>query len=750
MEPHKTTFSELLPGNNHFIIPVYQRKYTWHTQQCRTLFDNIIDILESRTHDHFLGTCALAPSSTSLMIIDGQQRITTILLLIKAIQDISTEIDKDRPLRLNRYFYLESDDGEQTIRLEHRNSSDKEAFSYIYNAPSVKKAESQFYKNYIYFKNAIVNYIETQESNNQACALRELFDVVKNNLYLITLTLSNDEDPQIIFQTINSTGVPLEIDELVKNYLLMQPNTDAASSEELYQRWVELEALANISRKEEKNKNYFRKFIRWFVISETQNPKIPSLKEKLQIYEHFSGNVCRPNNSKSNCITKMSTYFKLLKYIDRDETAPFDNTDIIDDDIRLLIRKLNNTGQDCIYPFLMAILYDYLNEKHYIQTKEVLKKALTIFLTYVFQVTLTDQKKYLSQQTSSLFNKAKEQMKSAQCTFDQALKDYLETAPTSIRLYTEEELWEFIAGHKHSKDSIEMMLDDLSDLSTKRGSNLVLHDPEGPNEPPKPKESKDLKTDYIGNVTRLTPKGSSGQLASTNDQFGTQLFAIQQETSPNINDYFNDQNHFNTTDIRDYAQQSFTKKDIEDRTLELAMTIAQRYCVDNNRHFIIENSAIPNPPRCTCNVTIAEDNLKIRFNLSGWKDIIIDKSLVTYRWEGFKKIMQQLAKHIDNNHKLDKWANLPYEDEDKFCEVDENYYNKILAVNNNKEDKANEEYIKLADSDLAGTIVSAKSTDNEATVRIIVRYNNDYDILDYIKNTIFPVFGYSPDDIIFE
>ncbi|RVY78055.1 DUF262 domain-containing protein [Helicobacter pylori] len=220
-----------------FSIPVYQRNYTWEEENCKKLLQDIINISQNKK-THFMGSITYIlhhiDDEKSLrqlqefVIIDGQQRITTIMLLLKAIETKipNEEIKKEIDGLLNL--------SGQRLRLKPI-KSDKEAFDLVMQNRSHEiQGVSHIKNNYKFFTKELDNYI------SKGYRIEEIYGAfLRLKIVAIGLELGED-DPQVVFESINATGVQLKGLDLIRNYLMMGENSD--NQNRLYNTyWVPLE-----------------------------------------------------------------------------------------------------------------------------------------------------------------------------------------------------------------------------------------------------------------------------------------------------------------------------------------------------------------------------------------------------------------------------------------------------------------------------------------------------------------------------
>ena len=242
---------DLLSNNDvTFFIPPYQRNYEWTDEQCKVFLDDILKTYRANSNgartEHFFGTVTYFQTDTpfgqpdKLVLIDGQQRITTTMLFLIALRDILQ--DEGLKAYINsRYLKNENvtDDTEYKIKLKQV-ETDWIAYRDLVlgNEIDDKKKTSAVYKNYKYFVNKLLEFKGTGEDINS------FIEKGLNKFSVITLELqprqNQWENPQEIFESMNSIGKPLSLADLVRNYLLLGLDPDVQSS--LYHKyWLKME-----------------------------------------------------------------------------------------------------------------------------------------------------------------------------------------------------------------------------------------------------------------------------------------------------------------------------------------------------------------------------------------------------------------------------------------------------------------------------------------------------------------------------
>lgn len=235
LNANKEKFQSFFMGPNQFVIPFFQRAYVWEVDNWSELWENILEELkelkEGRHSEHFVGTLIVKQKDSSKMgaleyeLIDGQQRLTTICLLLRALQDAS----EDGSLRTWIQGLLVFNDayGTPNLRIVH-SKVDSKYFQQIlmsiennnelfqeYDKKGAGIPESKILSAYLFFRKAIAAL--PQED------IRPVVTILMDRLPVIHMALSKEDDVQQIFDTINSLGVRLTTGELLKNYMFADP-----------------------------------------------------------------------------------------------------------------------------------------------------------------------------------------------------------------------------------------------------------------------------------------------------------------------------------------------------------------------------------------------------------------------------------------------------------------------------------------------------------------------------------------------
>jgi len=328
-----------------FIIPVYQRNYDWSEEQCRQLLYDILEVGRKPGATHFIGSIVFIHEgiyTTSdvrqLVVIDGQQRLTTFSLLYLALYKFSLENGQEEKAQeikdtflINKYVKEES----SKLKLKQSDTNAK-ALKFLSSNNSSDYGEySKVINNYNYFKQNI------SESNIQTI-LNGL-----NSLLFVEISLERGkDDPQRIFESINSTGLELSQADLIRNYILM--GLEPIEQNRIFEHFWEI--IENNAINHSKEESKVSDFIRDYLTFKTK--KIPKIKS---VYEEFKSRFPERNlkfyNDTINELKEFSFYYNKL-------INPSSETDI---EISKELNFINRLEINVSFPFLLPVYKDYKN-----------------------------------------------------------------------------------------------------------------------------------------------------------------------------------------------------------------------------------------------------------------------------------------------------------------------------------------------------------------------------------------------------
>lgn len=238
MDGNKQYLTDLIEGKlTRFVIPVYQRNYDWKPENCGRLFDDLVEVAKTGRKEHFFGSIVSQTPRGTRVVIDGQQRITTVFLLLAAIRaqlkaGAITADDKELAEDIEDYYLLDKKHKkEQKLRLKLV-KSDSEAFKAILDEKEDEYIQgSNVTQNFLYFCGRLAGMDDV--------SVDDLYEAIKS-LCVIDIKLDEADDAQLIFESLNSTGLDLSEADKIRNYVLM--NLDQERQESYYEDfWNKIE-----------------------------------------------------------------------------------------------------------------------------------------------------------------------------------------------------------------------------------------------------------------------------------------------------------------------------------------------------------------------------------------------------------------------------------------------------------------------------------------------------------------------------
>lgn len=259
-----------------YVIPVYQRNYTWKkNKQVKQLLNDIERILKGETKKHFVGTVVYNIVKTDFMVrerevVDGQQRLITMFLIAYALRNIAKNYGEDDVARLITSNYLENNASDKYKYRLQPSVSDDNAYSYIAkDMIDEYEGKSLVMENYNYLYANIEGFVKEYSLMAVINAIREI--------YIVRIELDVDDDAQQIFESINSTGEKLTAADLIRNYIMMRRTNE--EQENIYQKyWLKMEKIFP----ESKN---LAEFIRFYLASKMYT--LTSAKDLYQVFKEY-------------------------------------------------------------------------------------------------------------------------------------------------------------------------------------------------------------------------------------------------------------------------------------------------------------------------------------------------------------------------------------------------------------------------------------------------------------------------------
>ncbi|WQZ66514.1 DUF262 and DUF1524 domain-containing protein [Helicobacter pylori] len=342
MKAREATLLEFFEQNqtNQFVIPIYQRLYSWKKEQCEQLWDDIIKIGgNDKMNGHFIGSILYArvddTHSSTLLIIDGQQRLTTITLLLIALRNHLSEeveiLEKFSRKEIESYLINSNKDSDKKFRLI-LSESDRDTLLSLIDKNKRKPSELslKIMENFELFEKWI--------SENTG-KLETIFKGLEKLMIVWIALDKGKDDPQLIFESMNSKGIELTQTDLIRNYIVME--TEIEKQEDFYNGyWRAMEEDFK------QNKTLFDRFVRHYLTIKTG--KIPNIKKVYEAFKRYQQERGIETEALLQDLQKYCGFFCQIVF--KKEK---------DKDLNKALSFLVDLEMDVIYPLLLELYSDY-------------------------------------------------------------------------------------------------------------------------------------------------------------------------------------------------------------------------------------------------------------------------------------------------------------------------------------------------------------------------------------------------------
>lgn len=263
MKADSTTLLNFIKDNqkNQLVIPIYQRLYSWEKEQCKQLWDDIIKIGgDDKMGGHFIGSILYVRDGVYSLIIDGQQRLTTITLLLTALRDHLNDedefLEKFSCQKIQNLYLINSDKKDDKRFKLILSEPDRDTLLSLIDKDRRKPSEpsSKIMENFKLFEEWI------RKNTNQ---LETIFKGLEKLMIVEIALEKGKDDPQLIFESMNSKGIELTQTDLIRNYIVME--TEIEKQEGFYNKyWRAME------EEFKQNKKWFDRFVRHYLTIKTR------------------------------------------------------------------------------------------------------------------------------------------------------------------------------------------------------------------------------------------------------------------------------------------------------------------------------------------------------------------------------------------------------------------------------------------------------------------------------------------------
>lgn len=352
----EATFNEIMtPSRIQFVIPIWQRTYSWEWQQWNDLWDDLIDLYEKlhkgESAQHFMGPIVLKTLEhkiggiTRWVIIDGQQRLTTLLLMCALIRDKAkaagnTNLVKEIEGHLLFNEYAKKIEDKPKL---HPTEADRKFFDLILNGETLTAdLTSQLHAAYVFFNDAFKN-------DKDKFDIEGLLDCIRA-LKMVTIRLEEDDNPNRIFETLNFRGKELAQSDLVRNFFMMSIKEPTKADEVYIQIWFPMQQALGLNTLERIEN--LETFLRHYMVMIKQ-----AIVKENKVYSEIRTRLKNSNESQIiselRVISEYSKLYEKLLFPDRES----------DPEIRIGISRLNTLKIGVQYPFLLKIYKSFSSGK---------------------------------------------------------------------------------------------------------------------------------------------------------------------------------------------------------------------------------------------------------------------------------------------------------------------------------------------------------------------------------------------------
>lgn len=384
MKAQDLQFTQLIQGAKQFIIPIFQRTYSWEKKHCEQLWSDIIRVGDNSELDsHFIGSVVYIPEQetsaaiTRWLVIDGQQRITTMTLLLLAFMRRLKALGLDTPVSAAEVedYYLRNRYGKEEKKYKMLlTKTDKDTLIALLDEKKLPEQFSQrILENFNYFAEKIAN-----------ADLNVVYEGIQKLMIVDVRLQQGIDNPQMIFESMNSTGKALTQADLIRNFVLMGLNHEEQTT--LYaEYWRPMEVFFGV----ENYTNYFDDFMRFFLVIHTGNYRI----KKDEVYAEFKAHSKKYTKVEAllKVLLEFSEYYCCIALgKEKDlELAP-------------TFKDIRELRADVCYPLLMEVYQDYTHKQI---TKQEFIEIILLVESYVFRRAVCDVPTNSLRQTFATFSR---------------------------------------------------------------------------------------------------------------------------------------------------------------------------------------------------------------------------------------------------------------------------------------------------------------------------------------------------------
>ncbi len=340
MKASETQLQPVLEGEKQYVIPLFQRHYSWTKEHWKTLWDDLTELYEAGDgREHFLGAIVTMPIDmqphgvSKYVLIDGQQRLTTLFTLLAAMRDLAKEQEEKLAHQINEQYLVNKwADGQNRLKLLPT-QTDRDLFFHVVNGTA--SGQMRLAQAYRFF----LKQLKGRSENGQPYDLKRLHNLLVQQFVVVSIVLAKDENPYLIFESLNAKGQPLTQADLVRNYLFMRIDDPEEQSLAYNDLWhpIEIELSEELT-------NFIWRYL----------TKDGTFVRQGSIYEAVKNRLTSlPNTSKViDFLMDMRIYAGYYKRLIDPACEP-------NEKIRRRLLRINRWEINTAYPFLLALYDDY-------------------------------------------------------------------------------------------------------------------------------------------------------------------------------------------------------------------------------------------------------------------------------------------------------------------------------------------------------------------------------------------------------
>ena len=338
-------------------IPIFQRNYDWQKEQCVRFFQDFQNLIKNPTYKHFLGNIFYSVENDKVLVIDGQQRLTTfVILLIVFYKLISMKPELDSKSKRLIYetektIFFNSQQLKLRLKFSSKNQMDQMDGILQNGIQDIKRKNDNISQNFIYFYEEILKLLDNK-NKEENIDFTQIYDAIKRFIFVaIRIKPTENISIQKIFETLNSTGLPLKQSDLIRNFLLMNQNKE--NQNYLYNNyWIKIEDT----------NNRIEEFFRCFLIYQFGSVNI-KINEIYKNFQKYYFNNSQDNNNSFECtelamktVLEYSKLYNMIVLENKIYAGEIEDIQTkINDEIKYIIKYLEYGN--VVIPF-MFYLYD--------------------------------------------------------------------------------------------------------------------------------------------------------------------------------------------------------------------------------------------------------------------------------------------------------------------------------------------------------------------------------------------------------